>query len=969
MKFNIKKFKNNILFFSVSIILIIILLLLSLIGKEKTLPTEDLSDKDSNVKKLVINEIMSSNKGTLVDENGMLYDYVEIYNGEDKDINLKGYGLSDSGNEIKYTFPDLIIKSKGYVIVFLSGTRESMHAPFKLKSAGGEELALFKPNGKVIDAVTTVSLKGDTVMARNADGQWIIQETPTPGFANTIAGHEEFVNSLKQEGDKTLIINEILPNNKGLFKNKLYNDYSGYIEIKNISDDTINLENYSLSNESATLYKWQFPNITIKSGDVVVVFTSNRENKSDLSEIHASFKLKNTNGEVILSDKSGHIIDLYKYENVPSGMAVIYENDNYLIGNSISPGYSNTLNGIKSFQKEYLKVPEDLIINEVMNSNYEYLAQNGGEYYDWIELYNNTKDTIKLNDYCLTTNMDTPCKYKLPEVELKSKEYYIIMASGEENLSNNSYKHANFKISETESIYITKGSKIIDSLFIANVPKGYSFGRSGNYGTYYFSKPTPNSKNSNGLEAVSYNVTSSVKSGIYNSVDSIEVALSGSGKIYYTLDGSNPTTSSKVYSSPLKFEKTTVLKVKSVESGKVDSETSVYSYIINEDHKINVMSIVIDPKDLNELHKNAWSETLQKQCYAEYLSETEEGFSIAAGLKLFGGSTRGHAKKSYELKFKKKFGPAKLNYKVFDDVDSSVFDSLVLRTGSQDEMGTASKKTLIRDIVGTSLVSEYTDVDVQAYKPVAMYLNGKYWGLYFIREKVDETFVANHYNVPSSKTDTDLLRIDGQVKSGSNKKYNNMISFITSNSMSNTTNYNKIKEQINIEDYCDFWIAETWTANNDIVNTRFFSNPNVDNGKWHFIFYDLDFAFYNVNKNYYEFSTNPSGMTVNHYTTVLLRNLMKSDEFKKTYLERLSYNLKNTWSEENVIKKIDDVIDEITLDEIKRNLDRWNMSYSQWESSINFLKDYAKKRGAYMENQAKTFFNLSSSDMKKYFGE
>ena len=80
-----------------------------------------------------------------------------------------------------------------------------------------------------------------------------------------------------------------------------------------------------------------------------------------------------------------------------------------------------------------------------------------------------------------------------------------------------------------------------------------------------------------------------------------------------------------------------------------------------------------------------------------------------------------------------------------------------------------------------------------------------------------------------------------------------MINFITSNSLDKTENYNKIKDQINIKDYCDFWIAETWTANNDIVNCRFFSNPNVDNGKWHFIFYDLDYAFYNVNKNYYEF--------------------------------------------------------------------------------------------------------------------
>lgn len=965
MKFNIKKFKKNIPFFIISCIVIMIILVLSLIENNKTLPEEDLNSGDVNVKSLVLNEIMTSNKGAYVDEEGNLYDYVEIYNGEEESINLKGYGLSDEA-EVKYTFPDVTIESKGYIVVFLSGTRGNLHAPFKLKSSGSETLALFKPNGKIIDAVETVSLKKNTVMARNTDGKWVVQNTITPGFANTKEGHEEFINSLKKE-TSNLIVNEIMPNNKGVFKNKTYNDYSGYVEIKNISDETINLKGYSLSDDVNAMYKWQFPDISIKSNEVLVVFTSGKEKEG--SELHASFKLASNAGTLIIASNDGKIETLYDYENIPSGMANIYENGNYLLGSSISPGYENGIDGIKKFQKEYMEVPKDLIINEVMNSNYEYLPQNGGEYYDWIELYNNSKDTIKLSDYCITTNINTLCRYKLEDKELKSGEYYILMASGEENLSNDSYKHAPFKISDTESLYITKSNKIIDSLFIANVPKGYSYGRNTSTGAYYFSKPTPGKKNQNGSEAVSYKVTSSLKSGIYNNVDKKEVALSGSGKIYYTLDGSNPTKSSKVYSSPLSIEKTTVLKVRSYENDKIESEISTYSYIINENHKINVMSLVIDPKDFNTLNTNAWKEALRKKCHIDYLSETEEGFSIDAGLKLFGGSTRGHAKKSYEIKFQKEYGPGSLKYKVFDTVNSSVFNSLVLRTGSQDEMGTASKKTLIRDIVGTSLVDEYTNVDVQAYKPVAMYINGKYWGLYFIREKVDETFVSNHYNVEISKTDTDLLRIDGQIKSGSNKKYNNMINFITSNSLDKTENYNKIKDQINIKDYCDFWIAETWTANNDIVNCRFFSNPNVDNGKWHFIFYDLDYAFYNVNKNYYEFSTNPSGMTVNGYSTVLLRNMMKSKEFRETYLERLSYNLNNTWKSENVIKKIDSIIEEITVDEIKRNLDRWNMSYKDWQSNINFLKDYAYKRGSYMKSYAKSYFKLSNAEYKKYFGE
>ena len=97
---------------------------------------------------------------------------------------------------------------------------------------------------------------------------------------------------------------------------------------------------------------------------------------------------------------------------------------------------------------------------------------------------------------------------------------------------------------------------------------------------------------------------------------------------------------------------------------------------------------------------------------------------------------------------------------------------------------------------------------------------------------------------------------------------------------------------------------------------------------------------------------------------------MKSSEFKKTFLERLSYNLNNTWSTKNISKKIDDVIAEIGKDEIKRNLSRWNVcSYSEWENHVKDLKSFSKSRTASIIKEAKSYFNLSSSDVKKYFGD
>ncbi len=969
MKIDIKNLKKNIMFFIVSIaILVVIVLLSAIFGSGGTnLDKVDLNNEDVNITGLVISEIMSSNNGVIVDEKGNLYDYVELYNGSDKAINLKNYGLSDEGEGVKWTFPEVEIPSKGYLVVKLNGeTNGGMNVNFKLKSSGGEVVALFKPNGKVIDAVETVSIESNYVMGRNQDGKWVVYSEATPGFANTIDGHNEFIKSLESSEKSSIVINEVLANNKGNFKNSK-GEYSGYIEIKNIGKETVDISNYSLSDSDSVSFKWQFPSMKLSSGEVVVVYTSGVSNK--LGDLNASFKLNSKNGVAVLANNKGQVIDKVRYENLASGLAYIRNGNILEVGSSISPGYDNTVDGIKSFQKKYLEVEKKLYISEVMNNNYSHLAQNGGNYYDWIELYNNTKETINLGDYCLTTNTDNICMYNLPKVDLKSGSYYIVMASGDTKLSNDKYKHANFKLSDVEGLYLTKNSSVIDSMFISDVPNGYSFGRSGNYGTYYFSKPTPGSANSNGTHAVSYVPSADIESGIYDK-DSLKVTLNGSGKIYYTLDGSTPTTSSKVYSSPLTVKKTTVLRIMSKTDGMLNSEDVSYSYIMNEGHKINVMSIAMDKAKLNKVNRNtSLNSTVIEECDVEYLDKDGEGFKIKAGLKLFGGSTRSYKKKSYELKFKKRYGDAELNYKVFDTLDSSVFNSLVLRTGSQDEFQYNDQRTVIKDVVATSLVGEYTDVDVQAYESVIVYINGEYWGLYFLREKVDETFVANHYNVKTTETDTSILRIDGEVKTGTDKAYKELVKYTGNNNLNNSNNYNYVKSKIDIENMCDFWVAQVYTANYDIINTRFFSNPNIDNGRWKFIYYDADSGFFRDNQNSFTEYTNPGGMGFGNFPTTLLRNMMKSNEFKKTFLERLSYNLKNTWKPSNVEKRIDDIINEIGKDEFKRNADRWGNSYSHWEKSITNMKKFANKRNKNVVKYAKSYFGLSNSEVEKYFGD
>ena len=101
MGFNARKFKKNIGFLILCVLLIVLLIVFSMWSDNKnSLPSKDLDDKDVSIGKLVINEIVSSNKGVIADEEGNLYVYLDLYNGYSHDINLKDYGLCDENTKV-----------------------------------------------------------------------------------------------------------------------------------------------------------------------------------------------------------------------------------------------------------------------------------------------------------------------------------------------------------------------------------------------------------------------------------------------------------------------------------------------------------------------------------------------------------------------------------------------------------------------------------------------------------------------------------------------------------------------------------------------------------------------------------------------------------------------------------------------------------------------------------------------------
>ncbi len=965
---NKKAIKKNSLFLIVSIAIVALSLFATMLFQNEKLILEEKELEENgemSTNKVLITEIMSSNKGAYSDTSGNCFDWIEIYNGKDHEINLKNYALSDNKKNFKWVFPDTYVDANSYVIVNLAGlNHDGLYANFKLKSSGGEDVILVNAAGKIIDGVTTIALNKNEVMFRDTNGKWQRGLEPTPGYANTKEGLTEYYKSLEALDNK-IIITEILPRNKGNFLTKA-NDYSGFIEITNVSNERINLSEYTLGNSLTNPFAYKLPNKTLSSGESFAIFTSGK-NLEISSEYHANFKLNSESGVAVLS-KSGKIVSKLEYEKLANGTALVYLNNKYEKTGIVSPGYSNSEKGIDSFAKKYLEKPKTLIINEVMNYNQSYLPHNGSRYYDWIELYNNSKEDINLNEYYLTTNTDNMTKFQLPKVTLKKGEYYIVMASGDPDLTTTKYKHANFKISETESLYLTKNNKIIDSMYISGVPNNYSFGR-GSYGFYYYATATPYAENGTGRREISYAPISSVKSGIYNNIKTLEVNLSAQGTIYYTLDGSRPTTNSRVYNGPISLNKTTVIKTMGLENSKYKSEIQTYTYIINENHSVDVFMLSMDPADFRNLQANRYVRGVSKTAYAELYEQDGDSFQIPCELKLFGGNARAYGiANGYALKFKRSTGSGKLNYQVFDTRDYSSFDTLLLRSGTtQPRNGPSTTPEIFRDVLATSLLDKQTSVLVQAYHPVVLYINGNYYGFYNIRERSDRFLIQNNQNVIADDTNTNIVKIDWEVRTGSSKNLVSLINYLSSHNMSLKTNYDYVKTLVNVQDIADFWIAETWVANYDIVNTRYYQNTNFDGNRWHMIYFDLDNAIYNVDFNYYTFSTDPNGMK-GAYSTTILRSLLKNSEFRTLYLERLHYQLKNIWNEERVIKQIDELY-KIYKPEVERHYKRYGFSPSMFETEIKYLKNYAKNRKKYMISQAKSFFKMSSAEVERYFGD
>lgn len=138
---------------------------------------------------LILNEICTANHQSLLSDTLGTPDWVELYNGTNQTLNLKGYGLTDNVKQsYKYTLPDITLGPGEYLLVYFTGGSEAADGDPLCTGFGlsryGESLLLVDANYNILDSVEVPALEVDVSYARAKDGSWGYAVLPTPAQAN-----------------------------------------------------------------------------------------------------------------------------------------------------------------------------------------------------------------------------------------------------------------------------------------------------------------------------------------------------------------------------------------------------------------------------------------------------------------------------------------------------------------------------------------------------------------------------------------------------------------------------------------------------------------------------------------------------------------------------------------------------------------------------------------------------------------
>lgn len=935
---------------------------------------------------LHINEVMAENISALVTESGDVSDWIEITNDGSVPINIGRYSLllDDNFNRM-FTFPEYTMQPGECLVLWAEGAQKAVGGkwslPFKLSASGGQTLLLMNPNSKAVDMVELPEMAEDEAWRRMRDGSWDMGPA-SPGADNASAAAQEQLGIRTVED--ALVLTEAMASNNLYFADE-NGEHHDYVEIHNTSAQDVNLAGWYLSDSVDALKDWTFPAVNLPAGGYLAVHCSGLNRTSDPNHLHADFKIGSEGECIYLTRPDGQTVSTLQTIALMDDQAYSLVNGIWTTELGPTPGMENTADAAGRTQTATFG-NSGVYISEIMAVPTE-------QEYDWIELYNGSSEPVNLSNYGLSDNSNRPRKWQFPEgTTIQPGQYLGIYLSGQPVSSLDGFINADFALASEGQYTVTLAEPdgtVIDAAYLTGQYGGVSYGRSqGEDGFFLFEGGTPGAANAGShYRGRVPEAQASVQGGLFRSGDSFTVELSvpEGSRAYYTLDCSDPDEGSSLYSGPITVSGTTILRTRVFRDGYMPSrvDTQSYLYDVQNEGSVYVVSVVSDSDNLfsnsrgimvkgpnataefpyGSLNKGAnfWMDWEREGHVELFEADGDPALSQSCGLKLHGQYSRATSVKAFKLIARNEYGDNRFDYPIFSERDYDNYQSFLLRASGQDY-----NMSFMRDCVLTSL-AKGTSLMYQESEVGVCYLNGEYYSLFNLRERVNKHSICQFEGWEGMEDDIDLIKANDGVMQGSNDSFVELLRWIKSNDMTTQAAYDYVGERIDIENYIDYMVIETYVANNDTLNVKRYRNAKTD-GKWRWVLFDLDWGFKEdsnaVSRWLKEGGMGAGGRTDN----TLFIGCMQNPIFREQFIKRLAERLATDFTSENMMKLFMDryeVIDGL-LPAYQR---KWDIKASNMENHMEDLVEYIRTRPANMLTYTQKALKLSDAQMQQYFGD
>ncbi len=624
----------------------------------------------------------------------------------------------------------------------------------------------------------------------------------------------------------------------------------------------------------------------------------------------------------------------------------------------------------------HLTVGAQLYISEYSASNLDTHLDSFESAEDWIQITNGGNTIVDVNGWYLSDKENNPTKWSFSINQmLAPNESIMVLCSGRPGVEDEI--HASFKLSQTEGkdklILADPDGTIIDNISMQTTLKDHSRYRENANSDEWFvcTNPDPtivgcydNNKYQYTAQPTILHIPGYHDSTIVVSIENNEP----NSELKYTVDGTKVTSTSPIYTSPISIHNTTIVKARAFSTdneilpGKMDFAT----FFINETFSLPIFSIAGN----NLIQLANGDGALEPIASVEYFTPDGVRQSTSYGeLNRHGKGSWANDQRSLDYICRDEMGYSKaIKGELFKTRKRDEFQRLMFRASGDDNYptssGSSSGSAHLRDEYVQSLAYENgLELDCRTVQRAILFLNGQYWGVYGLREKVaDNDYTKEYYD--QGKYEIEFITHWGgpTVRYGENslQSWTELRDFILSQDMSVEANYERVDNELNLTSLIDYFAANTNTVSTDWLdwNTGWWRglNPDGKHKKWGYILWDMDATFgYFINWIGLP-NTNPDALPCDiddlslslswgEHEDILYKLIEENDHFRNMYFSRYADIANSAFSCETMIETLNRLESDIDP-EMPRQMERWegSGSYNEWKSNVDELRAYVEER-------------------------